>query len=37
MLKISDGMDDFALMTIPVFMLAGAITVGGRGGWRWRW
>jgi tripartite ATP-independent transporter DctM subunit len=25
MLKISDGMDDFALMTIPFFVLAGAI------------
>ena len=25
MLKISDGMDDFALLTIPLFVLAGAI------------
>src|SRR5678810_1171307 len=25
MLKISDGMDDFALLTIPFFVLAGAI------------
>src|SRR4029453_3871700 len=29
MLKISDGMDDFALLTIPFFVLAGAIMAEG--------
>src|SRR2546422_3381043 len=30
MLKISDGTDDFALLSIPFFVLAGAVMAAGR-------